>query len=77
MILRLHSVPTLDISGVQALVAVAAECQRRGMTLLFAHVNEQPYAALKKAGLWEMIGEDAVYSHVDEALAKAREICEK
>ena len=71
LILRMRSVPAMDISGLHALEDVLAVCQKRGITLLLSHVNEQPMKVMEKAGFIEKLGRENFCSHIDEALEKA------
>lgn len=70
-VLRMRSVPAMDISGLQALEEIFDTCQRRGMTMLLAHVNEQPMHVMEKAGFLERLGYENVCDHIDDALARA------
>lgn len=76
MILRMRGVHTLDISAMRALRAIKAVCTERGITLLLSHVNEQPLAAMKKAGFDREIGEANLLPDIDAALKLACELCE-
>ncbi len=75
MILRMRSVPSLDMSAMQSMFTLLRTCQARKMTLLLSHVNEQPMTVMKKSGFFEAVGEENFLPNIDDALAKAREIC--
>ncbi len=77
MILRMRSVPSLDGSAMQSLTALKRSCQQRGMVLLLSHVNEQPLSVMKKSGFYEELGAEHLLANIDEALEKARQICEE
>lgn len=71
LILRMRNVPAMDISGLDALEETLAICQKRGMTLLLSHVNDQPYLVLEKSGFIQTIGADHICESTDQALEKA------
>jgi len=75
MILRMRGVHTLDISAMRALRAIKSVCDERGITLLLSHVNEQPLAAMKRAGFDREIGEDHLLPDIDRALEAACALC--
>lgn len=75
MILRMRSVPSLDISAMQSLHSLLRTCKERGMTLLLSHVNEQPLSVMKKSGFYDAVGAENFLPNIDEALAKAAELC--
>ena len=75
VILRMRSIPSLDVSALRAMTSVYEHCQKRGITVLFSHVNEQPMSVMKKAGFFETVGEENFLSNIDEALDYARKIC--
>lgn len=45
----MRNVPTMDISGPEALEETFEICKKRKMTLILSHVNEQPYNVMKEA----------------------------
>ena len=47
LILRMRSVPALDITALKGLRRLWEECGRAGVQLVFSHVNEQPMSVLK------------------------------
>lgn len=74
MILRLRSVPALDATAYKTLKNIFLQCQKNGMTLIMSHTNEQPLEALKKGGLYDMIGAENFQPHITDALKRAEEI---
>lgn len=71
MILRMHNVPALDATATRNLFAMLNTCKEHEVTLLLAHVGEQPLAAMKRAGFIQALGEENIVSNIDEALKKA------
>lgn len=75
VILRMRSIPSLDVSALIAMTDVYEYCKRRGITVLFSHVNKQPMSVMKKAGFYDEVGEEAFVSNIDEALSRAESLC--
>ena len=54
----MRSVPALDSTALNALKDLVDTCEKKGITIVFSHVNEQPMKVMKKAGFieldWEM-----------------------
>ncbi len=74
IILRMRSIPSLDVSALRAISSVYEHCRKRGITVLFSHVNEQPMSVMRKAGFIEKAGEESFLPNIDAALEKAEEI---
>ena len=68
LILRMHDVPALDATATRNLFAIQKLCADRGITLLLAHVNEQPMSVMKKAGFVSLVGEVNFLPNIDAAL---------
>lgn len=71
LILRMHNVPAMDISGLEALEETFEICKKKKMTLILSHVNEQPYHVMEKAGFIEKIGRDNICKNIDASLERA------
>ncbi len=76
IILRMRSVPSMDISAMRALETVARQCKKRGITLLLSHVLEQPMSVMEKSGFVETLGEEHFCANIDQALEQARSLTE-
>jgi SulP family sulfate permease len=74
LILRMHDVPTVDANATRTLFRLLESCEEKGIELLISHLNSQPKAVLARADFLEALGEDRLFSNVDEALARAREL---
>ena len=74
IILRMRNSPAIDASALRAIEGVYDYCQKRGITLLFSHVNEQPLAAMQKANFYEKVGEENFIENIDEALEYAEKL---
>lgn len=69
VILRMRSVPAIDISAIQSLQKVLKACRKKDIQLILSHVQEQPLKVMKKAGFDKQLGKDNFCSNIDEALA--------
>ena len=74
VILRMRSVPAMDITALHSLEVILENCKKRGITLVLSHVNEQPKQMMVKAGFDQRVGEENFVSHIDEAIALAESI---
>ncbi len=74
VILRMRSVPAMDVNALHALNNVRRACKKKRITLILSHVQEQPFHMMKKAGFDKKIGEDNFCVNIDEALLKANEL---
>ena len=75
VIMRMQSVPAMDVSALRKLQEVCKICEKHHVTLLFSHVTEQPWKMMEKAGFIKEVGEENFCENIDTALKKAREIC--
>ena len=71
LILRMRSVPALDITALNTLRKIHKECVEKGITLIFSHVLDQPYRTMKKNGFVEEIGEANFVAKIADALKLA------
>ncbi len=79
-ILRMRQVPFIDASGVQALLEFSKQCKKHQTVFLISGIHGQMKKDLETFKLTRRLGEEHVFSHIDEALTKARlllEISEK
>jgi len=74
LIIRMRGVPALDATAMHSLEQLHERCVDRGVTLVFSHVNEQPYHTMEKDGFIETVGADNFREHIDDALARANEL---
>lgn len=74
MILRMRAIPSIDISALHALTSVYEHCKEKGIEVIFSHVNKQPKKVMKKAGFWEMVGDEGFAKNIDVALSMAEKI---
>ncbi len=74
LILRMRSVPAMDITALNSLQRLYEECRDQGIAVIFSHVNEQPLAVFRKSGLFEAVGAENFAPNIDAALARAAEL---
>jgi SulP family sulfate permease len=74
LILRLHLVPAMDATALNALESVVERFRKHGRTVILSGLHRQPLDMLRKAGFIEEIGRVNLVAHFDDALARAREI---
>ncbi len=73
-ILRMRHVPIVDASGMHALKKFYHNCRKGNTVLLLSGIQEQTRKDLKGFGLTDLIGEEHIFPHIDEALLKAADL---
>ena len=76
LVIRMRSVPAIDATAMNAITELYEKCSKKGINLVFSHVNEQPMSAMKKAGFVDLVGEDNFCANIDAALERAVQIAE-
>lgn len=74
IILRMRSVPAIDITALQSMEKFHDRCRKQHITLIFSHVNPYPLSVMEKAGFVRTVGERYFCANIDEALALAGEL---
>lgn len=74
LVIRMRNVPAIDATGIETLKKIIRKCERHDIEVVFSHVNEQPLKAMKKAGFYELAGEENFCNHIDTALIRAEQI---
>ncbi len=74
IVLRMRSVPAMDITALNSLEKVYNTCQNKNVALILSHVNEQPMNMMRKAGFVEKVGEQNFRENIDAALEWAAEL---
>lgn len=77
IILRMRSVPAMDVTALNALKTLHADCKKSQIQLILSHVQEQPYSVMKKAKFTEEIGEENFCTHIEAALMRAEDLNKK
>ncbi len=73
-ILRFRDVPLIDSTGMHALRSFYDQCKKSRIHLLITGLHVQPLNEMVKSNLYELIGEDNVFSGMKQALARASEL---
>lgn len=68
IIIRMRSVPALDASAVHSLHNLAERAKKKGIRLVFSHVNEQPLSVMQKDGFYDLIGKENFQPDIIAAL---------
>lgn len=76
LVLRMSGVPAIDATALNALEGLYTRCAKNGISLVFAHVNEQPMRSLTKAGFVDKVGEENFCSSLEAALTLAEKLAE-
>ena len=71
LIVRMRSVPAMDSTAMNSLTSLKARCDKKGITLILSHVNEQPFKAMKKSGLYKSIGSENFKADISSAMEYA------
>ena len=74
LVIRMRAVPAIDATALKALNSLADICDKKGITLVFSHVNDQPRSMMEKAGFINRIGEQNFQPKIDDALDRAEQI---
>ncbi len=74
LILRLHLVPAMDVTALNALESVIERFEQHGSTVILSGLHRQPLDMLRKAGFVQIIGRENLVAHFDDALVRAKEI---
>lgn len=72
VVLEMHRLISVDTSGVDALVQLHRQLQRRGVRLIVAALNEQPRSLLSRSGFDTLLGEHGIAPTLAAALDAAQ-----
>lgn len=67
-ILRMQKVPIIDTTGIKALKDFHHKCQQRNILFLLSEVPEKIKHTLKHARVYQLIGENHIFSDIDSAI---------
>lgn len=76
LVLRMRSVNAIDATAMHSLEELYQQCKRKNITLVFSHVNEQPRKVMEKDHFIELVGAENFCVHIDDALERAKKVCE-
>lgn len=71
IILRMRSVISVDTDALHTLEAFIKKCYNNEIKVILSHVNTQPMKAIKKSGIYDIIGQENFCANIDTALKKA------
>ncbi|MCR5517234.1 MAG: sodium-independent anion transporter, partial [Lachnospiraceae bacterium] len=74
IVLRMRAVPAMDASALHTFFGILDSCNKKKITLVFSHVNEQPLSMMKKAGFYDKVGAENFCANIDAALERAGKI---
>jgi SulP family sulfate permease len=74
LVVRMRSVPAMDSTAMNSMTALKQRCDKKGITMILSHVNEQPMKAMKKSGLYKSIGAENFKVDISSAIAHAEEL---
>lgn len=73
-ILRFRDVPIIDSTGMHALKAFYENCKKSRIHLIITGLHVQPLDAMVKSNLYDLIGEENVFSSMKESIDRAKEL---
>jgi SulP family sulfate permease len=76
LVIRMRAVPALDATAMNSLNALCDTCEKKGIRLVFSHVNEQPMKIMEKSNFVERVGRENFCVHIDDALERAKQLVE-
>ena len=74
LIIRMRGVPAIDATAMQSLDTLVDDCEKKGISVIFSHVNNQPRQVMEKDGLAARVGKENFCPHIDAALERAKVI---
>ena len=74
LILRMRHILTIDATALQALEDLLAKTRKDGTALFLSGVRPQLQVSLNRNRFTEKIGQEFIFGHIDDALARARKI---
>ncbi|MBQ8488986.1 MAG: STAS domain-containing protein [Pseudobutyrivibrio sp.] len=77
LVIRMRSVPAIDVTALRALKDLVARAKAKGVTVVFSHVNEQPRRMMEKADFINEVGRENFAPNIDAALDRAEKIIGK
>ena len=77
LVIRMRSVPAIDVTALRALRDLVERAKKKGVTVVFSHVNEQPRHMMEKADFVNTVGAENFQPNIDAALDRAEKIIGK
>jgi SulP family sulfate permease len=76
LIIRMRHVPVIDSTGLHILEEVFHQAKSTGTVLLLSGIQKEVFKEFYKSGLLHKIGRENVFTVIDDALERAKEIIE-
>ncbi|HNX91506.1 MAG TPA: SulP family inorganic anion transporter [Candidatus Omnitrophota bacterium] len=76
-ILRFRDVPVIDSTGMHSLKSFYDDCKKNHIALIITGLHVQPLNEMVKSHLYELIGEENVFSSMKESINRANELLKK
>ena len=74
IVMRMRGVPAIDATAMHSLEQLYERCAAANITLVFSHVNEQPYKTMEKSGFVKKVGKENFRPHIEDALEWAAKL---
>lgn len=74
IIVRMRSVPAIDASAMKKLRELVERARKKDITIIFSHVNDQPYKVMQKDEFITFVGEENFRDNIMEAINYAEEL---
>jgi SulP family sulfate permease len=74
LVIRMRSVPAIDVTALRALKDLVERAEKKGVTVVFSHVNEQPRHMMEKADFINTVGAENFQPNIDAALDRAEKL---
>lgn len=68
LVIRMRSVPAIDASAMHVLEGLYENMHKKGIQMVFSHVNEQPMSVMQKDNFVELVGENHFQPDIVSAL---------
>lgn len=72
LILRLHLVTAMDVTGMNALESIVERMRKRGSYVILSGIHQQPLQMLRKAGFLDVLGRENFCATFDDSLVRSR-----
>lgn len=73
-IIRMRKVPFIDSTGIHNLTNMCAMCRQMGVQVVLSGVNERVMKVVSDSGLADVLGNENICSHINQALKRAEAI---
>ncbi len=74
LILRMRSVPAIDVTAMNALSELFEKLGKNEVRLILSHVNDQPMRVMEKAGFVDKVGRENFCDHIESAISLAKRV---